>query len=128
MTDPIADMLTRIRNASRALHKSVAMPYSKLKENIARVLLAEGYLDDCSIEGDKAKTLHLKLRYSGRRGAITGLRRVSKPGLRNYVGAGKVPKVLGGLGVPIISTSHGVMSGRAARKAQVGGEVLCYVW
>lgn len=128
MTDPIADMLTRIRNATRALHKTVAMPYSKLKENIARVLIAEGYLEDCNVEGEKAKTLNLKLRYSGRRGAITGLRRVSKPGLRNYVGADEVPNVLGGLGVPIISTSRGVMTGRAARKAQVGGEVLCYVW
>ncbi|MCP5522780.1 MAG: 30S ribosomal protein S8 [Verrucomicrobiales bacterium] len=128
MTDPIADMLTRIRNAARALHPAVVMPHSKLKESIARVLVAEGYLDDCQTEGEKKRTLQLKLKYSGRRAAITGLRRVSKPGLRNYVGADEVPNVLGGLGVPIISTSRGVMTGRAARKAQIGGEVLCYVW
>jgi small subunit ribosomal protein S8 len=128
MTDPIADMLTRIRNAARALHPSVAMPHSKLKESIAHVLVAEGYLEDCKAEGDQKPSLHLTLKYSGRRPAITGLRRISKPGLRNYVGADEVPSVLGGLGVPIISTSHGVMTGRAARKAHVGGEVLCYVW
>lgn len=128
MTDPIADMLTRIRNAAQALHPSVVMPHSKLKESIARVLVSEGYLEDCHAEGEQARSLHLKLRYSGRRAAITGLRRVSKPGLRTYVGADEVPSVLGGLGVPIISTSRGVMTGRAARKAQVGGEVLCYVW
>ncbi|RME96541.1 MAG: 30S ribosomal protein S8 [Verrucomicrobia bacterium] len=128
MTDPIADFLTRIRNAARAEHPTVDIPHSRLKENMARVMVAEGYLKDYEVLGDKKKVLRLTLRYVGRRCAITGLRRISKPGLRHYVGADEIPRVLGGLGVPILSTSRGVMSGRAARQAGVGGEVLCYVW
>lgn len=127
-TDPIADLLTRIRNAYRALHKTVELPHSKVKENLAAVLVKEGYLAEYSVSGDQKKTLHLKLRYVGRQPAITGIQRASKPGLRRYVGADEIPRVLGGMGVPILSTSSGVMSGREARRAHVGGEVMCYVW
>lgn len=128
MTDPIADLLTRIRNANHALLKSVEIPHSRLKESIARVLVAEGYLADCSVSGEARKTLRVTLKYNGRRGAVTGLKRVSKPGLRSYVSSTEVPRVLGGLGTAVLSTSKGVMTGREARKAMVGGEVLCYVW
>ncbi len=128
MTDPIADLLTRIRNANQALLKTVKLPHSRLKESIARVLVREGYLTDVSVSGDGKKVLQLTLKYSGRRGAVTGLRRVSRPGLRHYVGSSAVPRVLNGLGVAVMSTSRGVMSGRDARKAKLGGEVLCYVW
>ncbi len=128
MTDPIADLLTRIRNANSALLKSIEMPHSRLKESIARVLVQEGYLVDCSVSGEVRRRLRLTLKYNGRRGAVTGLRRVSKPGLRHYVAATEVPRVLGGLGTAVLSTSKGVMTGRDARKAMVGGEVLCHVW
>jgi len=128
MTDPIADLLTRIRNASRALLPEVELRHSKLKESIARVLKDEGYVADCSVEGTGKRTLKVKLKYSGRKGVIVGLRRVSRPGLRRYVGADEVPRVLGGLGVAILSTPRGVMSGTQARKLNVGGEVVCYVW
>ncbi|MCP5516759.1 MAG: 30S ribosomal protein S8 [Verrucomicrobiales bacterium] len=128
MTDPIADLLTRIRNANRALLKEVEMPHSRLKENVARVLVQEGYLAGCQVTGEGRKTLHLTLKYTARRGAVTGLKRISKPGLRHYVGATEVPRVLAGLGVAVLSTSRGVMTGREARKANLGGEVLCHVW
>ncbi|MCU0770754.1 MAG: 30S ribosomal protein S8 [Verrucomicrobia bacterium] len=128
MTDPIADMLTRIRNASRALLPSVEIPHSKMKESLARLLLKEGYVAEVGVEGDKAKRLKLKLKYTGRRGVIEGLRRVSRPGLRNYVGSTKIPRVRGGLGVAVISTPEGVMSGHEARRKNLGGEVVCYVW
>jgi small subunit ribosomal protein S8 len=128
MTDPIADLLTRIRNASRALLPEVELRHSKLKENIARVLKDEGYVTDCSVEGTTKRTLKVKLKYSGRKGVIVGLKRASRPGLRRYVGATEVPKVLGGLGISILSTPQGVMSGTQAKKQNVGGEVLCYVW
>lgn len=128
MTDPIADLLTRIRNATRALLKEVEMPHSRMKESLARVLVQEGYLAGCRVSGDTHKILHLTLKYSGRRGAVTGLKRISKPGLRHYVGATEIPRVLGGLGVAVLSTSRGLMTGREARKANLGGEVLCHVW
>ena len=128
MTDPIADMLTRIRNAMAALRPSVEIPHSKLKESIARLLKHEGYIADVSVEGQTIKTLKLKLKYEGKRGVIEGLRRVSRPGLRHYVGAADIPRVRGGMGVAILSTPSGVMSGNQARKANVGGEVLCYIW
>jgi small subunit ribosomal protein S8 len=128
MTDPIADFLTRIRNANRALLPTVDMPYSRLKERIAHLLKQEGYVADCSVEGGKIKTLKLRLKFQGRKGIIEGLRRISKPGLRRYVAAAEVPRVLGGMGVSILSTPRGVMTGAEARKANVGGEVLCYVW
>lgn len=128
MTDPIADMLARIRNASLARLPVVQVPHSRLKESIARIMKREGYLADCAVEGAKIKKLVLRLKYQGRKGIIEGMKRVSKPGLRRYVGAQEIPRVLGGMGTAILSTSRGVMTGQEARKQNVGGEVLCYVW
>jgi len=128
MTDPLADMLTRIRNASRALLPEIEVRHSKLKESVARVLQKEGYVVDCAVEGQPLRKLRVRLKYSGRQGVIVGLRRISRPGLRRYAGAGKIPRVLNGMGVAILSTPKGVMSGNEARKQNVGGEVLCYVW
>jgi small subunit ribosomal protein S8 len=128
MTDPIADMLTRIRNASRALLPKVDIPHSKLKESIVRILKREGYVGDWSVQGGAIKTMTVQLKYRGRKGVIDGLRRVSRPGLRVYVGADEVPRVLGGMGIAILSTSRGVLTDHEARKQNVGGEVLCYVW
>lgn len=137
MTDPIADMLTRLRNANTAYHETVAMPYSKIKAHIAEILKQEGYIADFEV-GDGAgngngnpvgKTLTLSLKYGpSRERSIAGLRRVSKPGLRVYAKANNMPRVLNGLGVAIISTSHGLLTDRAATKQGVGGEVLAYVW
>jgi len=128
MTDPIADLLTRIRNANHALLPTVELPHSRVKESIARLLKQEGYLADYSTEGAVVKKLKLKLKFQGRKGVIEGLRRVSTPGLRRYVGAGEIPRVLGGMGVAILSTPRGVLTGNEARRQNVGGEVLCYVW
>jgi small subunit ribosomal protein S8 len=128
MTDPIADMLTRLRNANQALLPEVEVKHSKLKENVARVLKQEGYLAYFSVGESPRRLLRLKLKYHGRQRVIAGLRRVSRPGLRRYVGTTEVPRVLNGLGVAILSTPRGVMSGAQARKQNVGGEVLCYVW
>lgn len=132
MTDPIADMLTRLRNASVARHEVVRMPSSKLKESLAAILLREGYIGGYRVLTDSkrpGRTLEVTLKYAPDRSAtITGLRRVSKPGLRVYTGADKMPRVLGGLGVAVVSTSQGLMTDREARKRRVGGEVLCYVW
>lgn len=128
MTDPISDMLTRIRNASKAVLPTVQMPHSKMKESIARLLLKEGYVSDVAVQGEKLKNLKLTLKYTGRRGVIEGLRRISRPGLRNYVGSGEIPRVRGGLGVAVISTSEGIMSGVEARRKNLGGEVVCYIW
>lgn len=130
MTDPIADMLTRIRNASSAMHDDVVIPASKIKRNIAQILLDEGYIDgfEAGTDGDH-EVIKIRLRYSDdRERAISGVRRISKPGRRVYRGARELPRVLGGLGVAIISTSHGVMSDRQARQSKVGGEVVAYVW
>ena len=131
MTDPIADMLARIRNASTATHEDVLVPASKIKENIARILVEEGYVDRYeTVDGDGGHpALRIRLRYSDERDpAISGIRRISKPGRRVYKGATDLPRVLGGLGVAIISTSQGVMTDKEARRARVGGEVLAYVW
>ena len=128
MTDPISDMLTRIRNANLALLPAVEMPHSRLKESIAHILKREGYISEVATEGKLPKKLKLKLKYEGRKGVIEGLRRVSSPGLRRYTGATEVPRVRGGLGVAIVSTSRGVMTGVQARKENVGGELLCYIW
>jgi small subunit ribosomal protein S8 len=127
MTDPIADMLTRIRNAHRALLPVAEMPHSKLKESIAHILKKEGYVTDVAVDGTP-KTIKLKLKYEGRRGVIEGLRRVSTPGLRRYVGATEIPRVRGGLGTAIVSTSQGIMTGTQARRSNIGGELLCYIW
>jgi small subunit ribosomal protein S8 len=132
MTDPIADMLTRIRNANTAMHDEVRMPSSKQKVALAKVLETEGYIDGFDVAqattglGD---TLTIQMKYSEDRDrTILGLRRISTPGLRVYRKASAVPRVLGGLGVAVLSTSHGLMTDREARKRNVGGEVLCYVW
>ena len=132
MTDPIADMLTRIRNANVAMHDEVKMPSSKLKQSLATILQSEGYIEGFSVadtEGRPGQTLTVTMKYSPERErVISGVKRVSKPGLRVYTKADKVPRVLGGLGVAVLSTSQGLMSVREARKRRMGGEVLCYVW
>lgn len=128
MTDPIADMLTRIRNAQQALLPTVEIPHSRMKESVAQILKREGYVSDVAVEGKPIKKISVKLKYQGRRGVIEGLRRISKPGLRNYVGADDIPRVRGGLGVAIVSTPEGVMTGIQARRKNLGGELVCYVW
>jgi small subunit ribosomal protein S8 len=132
MTDPIADMLTRIRNANIAMHDDVRMPSSKLKEALAGVLESEGYIEAYDVEENPdrpGKTLHVRMKYSPERArTISGIRRVSKPGLRVYSQSTEVPRVLGGLGVAVLSTSQGLLTDREARKRKVGGEVLCFVW
>jgi small subunit ribosomal protein S8 len=132
MTDPVADMLTRIRNANIAMHDDTSMPSSKLKENLATLLEKEGYIEGFSVadnEGRPGRTLTVIMKYSPERArVISGIKRVSKPGLRVYSKADKVPRVLGGLGVAVLSTSQGLLTDREARKRRVGGEILCYVW
>jgi len=128
MIDPISDMLTRIRNGQRALLPSIEMPHSKIKESIAHILKKEGYVGEVTVEGKVPKKLKLKLKYQGKKGVVEGLKRVSSPGLRNYVGATEIPRVLGGLGISILSTPEGVMSGTQAKQKNLGGELLCYVW
>lgn len=130
MTDPIADMLTRLRNASSAHHESVSMPYSKMKAAIANILQTEGYIKDYEVEEARVgKTLTLNLKYGAKRErAISGVKRVSKPGLRVYAKSTKLPKVLGGLGVAIISSSSGMLTDREAADKGVGGEVIAYIW
>lgn len=128
MTDTISDMLTRIRNANRVQLPVVEMPHSKMKESIAHILKKEGYLAEVAVEGKAVKKITLKLKYEGKRGVIEGLRRVSTPGLRRYVGATDIPQVRGGLGISVVSTSQGVMTGTQARKNNLGGELICYVW
>lgn len=130
MTDPVADMLTRVRNASLAYHEAAAMPSSKLKVNIARILEEEGYIAGWSIEDTKPQaTLTIRLKYGpNRERVIAGIRRISKPGLRVHVKRDEIPRVLGGLGVAILSTNAGVMTDRTARQHGRGGEVLAYVW
>ncbi len=130
MSDTIADMLTRIRNASAANHHTVAIPASKMKVEIAKVLTAEGFVDSFEVDGEAPQqllTITLKPR-TPRGRALSGLRRISRPGLRVYARKTEIPRVLGGLGIVILSTSHGVMSGQKATKAGLGGEVVCYVW
>ena len=132
MTDPIADMLTRLRNANQAYHDSVSMPYSKLKQGVAEILQQEGYITSWKVEdneGEVGKTLVLTLKFGqNRERSIAGIRRISKPGLRVYAKHTGLPKVLGGLGVAIISTSTGLLTDKQANKKGVGGEVLAYVW
>jgi|SRR5690349_11445968 small subunit ribosomal protein S8 len=132
MTDPIADMLTRLRNANQAYHDKVTMPYSKIKANVAEVLKAEGYIAAWSVEeqeGAIGKNLVVELKFGpNRERSLAGIKRVSKPGLRVYAKSTDLPRVLGGLGVAIISTSQGLLTDRQARKRSVGGEVLAFVW
>jgi small subunit ribosomal protein S8 len=130
LTDPIADFLTRIRNASRSGKAELSAPFSKIKADIARILKQEGYISEYEVltsEDDKPQ-IKVVTKFVNRAPAITGLKRVSKPGLRKYVGAQEVPRVLGGLGITILSTPKGVMSGREAKKENVGGELLAFVW
>lgn len=133
MTDPIADMLTRLRNANQAYHDETSMPHSKIKAGIAEILKQQGYIEDYAVsepaEGEVGKTLTIKLKFGeDRERALAGVRRISKPGLRVYAKSTNLPKVLGGLGVAIISTSHGLLTDREAKAKSVGGEVLAYVW
>lgn len=128
MTDVIADMLTRIRNALNAKHETVEIPASNTKKAIADILLREGYVADVKFVEGVQGTIVITLKYDGNKKVITGLKRVSKPGLRVYVGTDEVPQVLGGLGIAILSTSKGIMTGKEAKKAHQGGEVLAYVW
>jgi small subunit ribosomal protein S8 len=130
ISDPIADMLTRVRNASRARHTEVVVPASRTKREIARILMDEGFIAGVSEEkAGPASLLRLQLKYvDGKVPVVSGLKRISKPGLRVYAGKRDIPRVLGGLGIVIVSTSQGIMTGHQARKAQLGGEVLAYVW
>jgi small subunit ribosomal protein S8 len=132
MTDPIADMLTRIRNANVAMHDTVRMPSSKLKEALAAVLQSEGYIEGFDVADDPTRpgrVLEIRMKYSPERArTISGIKRVSKPGLRVYAKSDSMPRVLGGLGVAVVSTSKGLMTDREARRAHMGGEILCFVW
>jgi small subunit ribosomal protein S8 len=130
MTDPVSDMLTRIRNANTALHPTVSMPSSKLKEQIAGILQSEGYIESYDVSADGVRrTLEMKLRYGKDRArVIKGLRRVSRPGRRIYSGASDLPRVKGGLGVVVVSTSQGLLPDREARRRRLGGEIVCEVW
>ena len=130
MTDPIADMLTRLRNAARAHKTEFVVPYCKLKSEIARILEKEGYIAGFELETTPKGRPNLKIRnkFVNKASAIAGLKRVSKPGLRRYVKADEVPRVLGGMGVAVLSTSRGVLTGREARRQNVGGELLAYIW
>jgi small subunit ribosomal protein S8 len=130
MTDPIADMLTRIRNANRAYHKTVDVPASRVKQDIARILKEEGYVKDFKMTKENGfDVIQVELNYGpDRERSITGIKRISKPGLRIYAKKDEIPRVLGGLGIAVMSTSKGLMTGREAKQAGLGGEVLCYVW
>src|SRR5471030_421591 len=120
MSDPISDMLTRIRNASRALLPAIELPHSRMKESLAHILKKEGYVTEVSVDGKAIKKLKIQLKYQGKKNVIEGLKRVSKPGLRKYVGSTEIPRVLGGLGISIVSTSEGVMTGTQAKKKNLG--------
>jgi len=129
ISDPIGDYLTRLRNSSNAGRIDVRAPYSRMKEEISKILVKEGYIAEYSVEElNGHKQLVVTNKMVNRKTAITGLKRVSRPGLRKYVGSGEIPRVLGGLGIAVLSTSRGIMSGREAKKQKVGGELLAYVW
>jgi small subunit ribosomal protein S8 len=130
MTDPVADFLTRLRNANSAFHEEISLPYSKLKANIAEILKSEGYIASVKVvDAEVGKTLNVELKYGpNRERSISGIKRVSKPGLRVYAKSTEIPRVLGGLGIAILSTSSGLLTDRQASKKGVGGEVIAYVW
>ena len=128
MHDPVSDLLTRIRNAGMARHSKVSVPHSRLKESVARILKAEGYVSEVIVEGTMPKQIVISLKYPGQTPVIVGLRQISTPGLRRYVRSTEIPRVLGGMGVAVVSTPQGVMTGTNARKANLGGELVCYVW
>lgn len=128
-TDPIADLLTRIRNANRALKPETVVPYSRLKGEVVKVLKSEGYIADYYVEKtDAGQVLKIQLKIVGKERSIVGIQRISRPGLRRYTGAKEIPRVLGGMGISIVTTSRGVMAGHEAKKANLGGEILAYVW
>lgn len=126
--DPVANMLTSIRNANSVLLPKVEVPHSKLKEGIASMLVREGYIEQYHVSGEKKRQISITLKYKGRRGVIAGIKRISRPGLRCYARAREIPRVLGGMGISILSTSRGVMTGSDAKKQNIGGEILCHVW
>jgi small subunit ribosomal protein S8 len=128
MSDPISDMLTRIRNAGAAQLPVVKLPHSRIKESAAKILKSEGYVGEVSVAGDVKKEITIKLKFNGKKSVIEGLKRVSKPGLRRYVGSTEIPRVRGGLGIAVLSTSEGLMTDVSARKKNLGGELLFYVW
>jgi len=129
LTDPIADLLTRIRNAMQVNKKEFFVPYSKMKSDIVAILKKEGYITDYELDNTETHPrLRVVMRYVGKASAIAGLRRISRPGLRRYVGSEEIPRVLGGMGIAILSTSRGVMTGHEARRQKIGGEILAYVW
>jgi small subunit ribosomal protein S8 len=128
MSDPISDMLTRIRNGGRALLPVIVLPHSRIKEGVAKILKSEGYVSEVAVEGDTKKKIKIHLKYEGKKSVIEGLKRVSKPGLRKYVGATEIPRVRGGLGVAIVSTSEGLLTDSQARRKNLGGELLCHIW
>jgi len=128
MSDPISDMLTRIRNGGRALKPVVEVPHSRIKESVAKILQSQGYVADVAVEVDGHKKIKIRLKYNGKKNVIEGLKRISSPGLRKYVGSTEIPRVRGGLGIAIVSTSEGLMTDVQARKKNIGGELLCYIW
>jgi small subunit ribosomal protein S8 len=128
MTDPISDMLTRIRNAGAAHLPTVELPHSRIKESVAKILQSEGYVGEVTVEGEVKKKLKIRLKFNGKKNVIEGIKRISSPGLRRYVRATEIPRVRGGLGVAVVSTSEGVFTGVQARKKNLGGELLCYIW
>jgi small subunit ribosomal protein S8 len=129
MNDPIADMLTRLRNATAAGQSSLTLPYSKLKSDIAKILKKEGYINETELVTDEGhQAIKIQTKFVNKTSAISGLKRVSRPGLRRYVGAGEIPRVLGGMGIAVLSTSRGILTGHEARKQKVGGELLAYIW
>jgi small subunit ribosomal protein S8 len=128
MSDPISNMLTSIRNATRVTLPTVEVPHSNIKESLAKILKTEGYVSEVSVEGKMPKKIKLNLKYQGKKSVIEGLKRISTPGLRRYVGATEIPRVRGGLGVAIVSTSEGLMTDTSARRKNLGGELLCYIW
>lgn len=128
MHDPVSDLLTRIRNAGMARHPNVTIPHSRLKESVARILKAEGYVSEVMVQGATPRQIVISLKYNGRSPVIVGLRQISTPGLRRYVRSSEIPRVLGGMGIAVVSTPQGVMTGTEAKKANLGGELVCYVW
>jgi small subunit ribosomal protein S8 len=126
--DPIADMLTSIRNANQALKPEIIVPHSQIKESAVRLLKDEGYLEAFNVEGDVKRCIRIRLKFQGRKGVISGLQRLSKPGLRLYSSSSEIPLVLGGMGIAVVSTSQGLMSGHEARRRNLGGELLFKVW
>ncbi|MFZ9920214.1 MAG: 30S ribosomal protein S8 [Terrimicrobiaceae bacterium] len=129
MNDPISDMLTRLRNATAAGQSSLTLPYSKLKSDIAQILKKEGYIKETELVTENGhQAIKIQTKFVNKTSAISGLKRVSRPGLRRYVGSGEIPRVLGGMGIAVLSTSRGILTGHEARKQKVGGELLAYIW